>query len=286
MSSYYSPLRYPGGKNCIFDFVSNLFHKNSMLGISYAEPYAGGAGLALRLLLKGYVEHIYINDFDRAIYAFWETVVKSPNELCKWIEEVNVSIDSWFYYREIYRNSSTNEILELAKATFFLNRTNISGVIKGGVIGGFQQSGKYKINARFNKADLIARIQNISNFKQCITVSNLDGIDFIKKLENKNEDIFIYLDPPYYKKGAELYMNYFSKTDHMNLSEHVHRLKKKWMVSYDNHDFILKLYENKSRLTYKLAQNTSNRIGDEVLIFPDSMQFKDSMIKLKSPVLI
>ncbi|HLX53357.1 MAG TPA: DNA adenine methylase [Aquella sp.] len=286
MSSYYSPLRYPGGKNCIFDFVLNLFRENAMLGTSYAEPYAGGAGLALRLLLKGYVEHIYINDFDRAIYAFWETVVKSPNELCKWIEEVNVSIDSWFYYREIYRNSSTNEILELAKATFFLNRTNISGVIKGGVIGGFQQSGKYKINARFNKADLIARIQNISNFKQCITVSNLDGIDFIKELENKNEDIFIYLDPPYYKKGAELYMNYFSKIDHMNLSEHVHRLKKKWMVSYDNHDFILKLYENKSRLTYKLAQNTSNRIGDEVLIFPDSMRFKDSMLKLKSPVLI
>lgn len=286
MSSYYSPLRYPGGKNCIFDFVSNLFRENAMLGTSYAEPYAGGAGLALRLLFKGYVEHIYINDFDRAIYAFWETVVKSPSELCKWIEEVNVSIDSWFYYREIYRNSSTNDILNLAKATFFLNRTNISGVIKGGVIGGFQQLGKYKINARFNKADLITRIQNISNLKQCITVSNLDGVDFVKELENKNEDIFIYLDPPYYKKGAELYMNYFSKIDHMNLAEHVHKLKKKWMVSYDNHDFILKLYENKRRLTYKLSQNTSNRIGDEVLIFPDSMRFKDSILKLKSPVLI
>lgn len=282
MSIHYSPLRYPGGKNCIFSFVSNLFYENQLIGANYAEPYAGGSGLALRLLFEGYVEHIYINDLDKSIYAFWSNILYRTDEFCEWIENVDVSIENWNKFKKIQTNPIND--FELAKSTFFLNRTNISGVIKGGVIGGQEQKGKYKIDARFNKSDLISRIRKIANIKNRITISNLDGVSFIGKLNKKREEIFIYLDPPYFQKGADLYMNFYSKEDHKRLSKHVHKMKKKWMVSYDNHDFILNLYTEKDKVVYKLSQSASNRVGDEILIFSEELDYKDSINRLKSPV--
>jgi DNA adenine methylase len=279
-----SPLRYPGGKNCIFPFVSRLFYENGLLGSAYAEPYAGGAGLALRLLFEEYVERIYINDLDRSIYAFWSSVLTNSDRFCNWIEDVDVSMDSWHKYKAVQNDMRSADLWELAKSTFFLNRTNVSGVIKGGVIGGYEQKGKYKIDVRFRKSDLIARIEKIARFKNRIAVSNLDGLAFVKKMDDKAEDIFIYLDPPYYQKGADLYMNFYSKADHERLSNHVHRMKKKWMVSYDHHDFILNLYAAENKVVYKLSQSASNRVGDEVLIFSDDVSFQRSMEALSSPV--
>lgn len=284
MSYYCSPLRYPGGKNCIFPFVSNLFYENDLLGSAYAEPYAGGAGLALRLLFEEYVERIYINDLDRSIYAFWTSVLTNPDAFCSWIEDVDVSMDSWYRYKEIQNNAQSADLWELAKSTFFLNRTNVSGVVKGGVIGGYEQKGRYTIDVRFKKRDLICRIEKIAQFRNRISASNLDGLAFVKKMDGKAEDIFIYLDPPYYQKGAELYMNYYSKADHVRLSNYIHRMRKKWMVSYDNHDFILNLYAAKKKILYRLSQSASNRVGDEVLIFSEQISFRRSMEALSSPL--
>ena len=286
MGFYYSPLRYPGGKNCVFPFISKLFYENQLIGARYAEPYAGGAGLALRLLFEGYVDLVYINDFDKSIYAFWKTIIEQPDEFCRWIEDVEVSVSSWKRYKTIQEEKKHTNIFNLAKSTFFLNRTNISGIIKGGVIGGLQQTGKYKIDARFNKQNLIDRIQKIGNVKNRIYVSNLDGIKFINKLDRKKEEIFIYLDPPYYQKGANLYMNFYSKEDHKKLSLNVQKLQKKWIVSYDNHEFILNLYSEKRKLVHKLSQSASNRIGDEIFIFSKRINFNHSMNHLKSPVLL
>ena len=286
VSMYYSPLRYPGGKNCIFPFVSQLFYENKLIGMHYAEPYAGGAGLALRLLFEGYVEHIYINDFDKSIYAFWKTIIDSPDEFCEWIENVEVSVTNWQKYKDIQRNSEFATCFELAQSTFFLNRTNVSGVIKGGIIGGVNQTGKYKIDARFNKQDLIGRIKKIKKIKNRISVSNLDGIKFIEKLDQNRNDIFIYLDPPYYQKGADLYMNFYSKLDHEMLCKKIMQLHKTWMVSYDNHEFILNLYAKNHKLLYKLSQSASNRVGDELFIFSEEINFANSMNALKSPVLV
>jgi len=285
MSAYYSPLRYPGGKNCIFPFVSRLFYENQMIGVRYAEPYAGGAGLALRLLFEGYVDHIYINDLDVSIYAFWRTIVENSDEFCDWIENAEITIENWKKHKEIQKKSESVSFYELAKSTFFLNRTNISGVIKGGVIGGIEQLGKYKIDARFNKQDLIKRIKKIYRAKNRITVSNYDGIQFINNLDKKKKEIFIYLDPPYLKKGADLYMNYYLPQDHRRLSKNVKNLHKKWMVSYDNQEFIFNLYAEKRKLMHKLSQSASNRVGDEIFIFSEKVQFVDSMNALKSPEL-
>jgi DNA adenine methylase len=285
MSTYYSPLRYPGGKNCIFPFISRLFYENQLIGAGYAEPYAGGAGLALRLLFEGYVEHIYINDLDKSIYAFWKCIIDYPDEFCEWIDKVDISIDNWQKYKNIQRKSETDKLIELAKSTFFLNRTNISGVIKGGVIGGLNQSGKYKIDARFNRQGLIDRIQKLKSVKNRISVSNFDGLHFVKNIDNKQEEILIYLDPPYLQKGANLYMNFYSKNDHKQLSKKVLKLKKNWIVSYDNHEFILNLYADHRKIVHELSQSASNRMGDEIFIFSDKLNFTNSVNSLNSPVI-
>lgn len=285
-SRFNSPLRYPGGKARIFPFVSKLIYNNDLIGCSYAEPYAGGAGLALKLLYDEFVSNIYINDLDESIYALWYILVNENVRICDWIEDLEVNVENWNYYKHIQKNTNDFDTLEIAKSTFFLNRTNVSGVIKGGMIGGLKQKGKYKIDARFNKNDLIQRIEKIDRFKKRIHISNLDGLSFIKKMERKRNDIFIYLDPPYYQKGADLYMNFYKKNDHIKLSEKIRKSKNRWMVSYDNHEFILKLYDNKNKITYKLSQSTSNRIGDEILIFSDSLNYKNSMNQLKGATII
>jgi DNA adenine methylase len=280
-SQFESPLRYPGGKACIFPFMSKLFYENNLIGSSYAEPYAGGSGLALKLLFNEYVNEIYINDLDKSIYLFWKSIIENNLIFCDWVEDVKISVDNWLYYKSILQNSIGHADIEIAKSTFFLNRTNISGVIKGGIIGGQNQLGKYKIDARFNKEDLIKRIRRIENFKNRINVSNLDGISFIKKMNRINENIFIYIDPPYVQKGADLYMNYYSKNDHSKLAKNVELIQKKWLVSYDNNEFILSLYEKHKKVLYRLSQATSNRIGDEILIFSDKLTFNESIRKLQ-----
>ena len=281
-----SPLRYPGGKSCLYKFMTKLLEENDLVGVSYAEPYAGGAGLALKLMMDEYVNHIYINDFDPSIYAVWLAILNRPDDLCKWIESVDVSVEKWHEYKEIQRNYKTADLFELGKATFFLNRTNVSGVISGGPIGGIGQKGKYKVDVRFNRKELIKRICDISRFSHRIHLSNQDGIDFLDVVDKKAEDVFIYLDPPYYQKGSDLYMNAFKDKDHATLAERVKLLRNLWMVSYDNHDFVLNLYPDESKVLYKLSQCASNRVGDEVVIFDERIQYGGAIKLLNLPIML
>lgn len=274
---YYSPLRYPGGKDKIYKFVASLLEENNLIGINYAEPYAGGAGLALHLLNNEFVGKIYLNDLAPEIYFFWRAVLDRTEDLCDWIDKVKVDIDSWHYYKDA---QTSTDSFELAKSTFFLNRTNVSGVLKGGVIGGLNQTGRFKIDARFNKEDLISRIQSIARMKDRIVLSNMDGIQFVNKLNHRVSDLFINLDPPYFEDGKDLYLNYYKEKDHVKLSKCVSKIKKHWMVSYDNSEFILGLYDNFHTIKYRLSSGTSNRIGEEVIVLPDSMRFEKSIHQL------
>jgi DNA adenine methylase len=284
-SRFSSPLRYPGGKACIFSFVSKFFYENNLVGYGYAEPYAGGAGLALKLLFGEYVDHIYINDLDKSIYTFWKVATEQNSRFCQWLENVEVNVETWFYYKKIQTAENVSEF-DLAISTFYLNRTNVSGVIKGGIIGGQKQTGKYKIDARFNRKDLISRLKKIERFKNKITVSNLDGLEFLSKMSRKKDKIFLYIDPPYVNKGADLYMNSYAKKDHENLAKKIYKMNLKWLVSYDNSSFILDLYNQSRKVIYQLSQATSNRVGDEILIFSDQLEFASSINELKSPLLL
>lgn len=283
---YRSPLRYPGGKGCIFKFMTQFLEENNLIGTDYAEPYAGGCGLALRLMMDEFVGDIYINDLNPSIYAFWCVVLTRADDFCDWIEQVPITVEQWAFYRQVQTNYKIADTFDLAKSTFFLNRTNVSGVISGGMIGGVNQTGKYKINARFNKTELIDRIRDIKRFSHRIHLSNLDGIDFVRQLEKLKRNIFIYLDPPYYKKGSDLYMNSFCDDDHKELADYVKTMHKKWIISYDNQEFIKQLYENNKKVLYHLAHCTSNRVGDELLIFDDRLSFSESISRLNNALLV
>lgn len=285
-SQYESPLRYPGGKACLFPFLSGLLYENNLIGTDYAEPYAGGSGLALKLLFNEYVNKIHINDFDYSIHSFWVSILESNARFCDWIDRVEISVENWRYFKNIQKYPDAFSQFEIAQSTFFLNRTNVSGVIKGGLIGGFEQKGKYSIDVRFNKEDLIKRIKRIHDFKDRISVTNYDGLKFINRINKIPQNTFVYLDPPYVQKGADLYMNYYKKQDHERLAKKVNIIKHNWLVSYDNNDFILGLYGNHRKLTYRLAQSASNRVGNEILVFSNSLQYQTSLNKLSNPVVV
>src|SRR5690625_3811558 len=161
MASIISPLRYPGGKNKTYQYVKHLVEINNIS--TYIEPYAGGAAVALRLLINGDVNRIMINDYDKSIYAFWHSVVFHSEELIERIWETEICMDEWFYQKEIQDNKESANLLDLGFSTLFLNRTNRSGIIKAGVIGGKKQKGNYKMDCRFNKHTITERIKLIAS---------------------------------------------------------------------------------------------------------------------------
>lgn len=243
MAHSYSPLRYPGGKTKLYNEVLKILEANNLIGETYIEPFAGGAGLALKLLLNNKVKRIVLNDFDPAIYSFWFCVLNHTKYLCERIMTCNVDVDEWKKQKYIYDNPSNNTVQEYGFATFFLNRTNVSGIIKGGIIGGESQEGKYKIDARFNKLELIKKIQSIANQKNRIYLYNMDAKDFLNtKILRCYYKVLINCDPPYVNKGAQLYKNSFTTADHKDLYEKILNCKRKWIVTYDICDLITKLY--------------------------------------------
>jgi len=271
---YASPLRYPGGKRKLANFIKLVYRANNLLDSEYVEPYAGGASIALQLLYDEYVRYVHINDIDVAVFSFWHSVLYETENLCQLILETPVTIEKWEEQRDIQQKGrcghSSISLLDLGFSTFFLNRTNRSGIISGGVIGGKNQNGKWKIDARYNKENLIARIRKISRFRNRIRLSNLDALDFLETLSGKiSSQSLIYLDPPYFVKGAEnLYTRFYKKEDHENVSKKVKKLKYHWMVSYDNVPEIRKLYRGFQSLTYNIHYSACDRYkGSEVMFF-------------------
>ncbi|EMJ87269.1 DNA adenine methylase [Leptospira meyeri] len=278
-----SPLRYPGGKAVLTQYLAELIKTNKLHDSTYIEPYAGGAGAALNLLYKEYVPRIVINDADPMIYAFWHSVLNETEDICKKIMNVKLSMNAWDKKQKIIRDIKNHSQLELGFAAFYLNRTNRSGIISGGPIGGRLQKGKWKLDARFNRKALIDRIQKIAYYKDRIEISNLDAIKLMsKRKKEKKNKLFFFLDPPYYNKGSDLYMNYYKPNDHQKLSEHLsNQSNEDWVLTYDNVEEISKLYKQRRSMYYDINYSAGNvRKGDEIIIFSDSITIPKSKILL------
>ena len=272
---FYSPLRYPGGKNRLSKFISKICLDNNING-HYIEPYAGGASVALHLLIEKKVNKITINDFDRSIYAFWYSVLNNTEKLCKLIEKTPLTIEEWKKQKKIQKNKNSTNLLKLGFSTFFLNRTNISGIINAGSIGGINQKGRYKINCRFNKNNLIKRIKLIASFKRQINLYNLDALELIKLItkELSNSNTIFYFDPPYFLKGPSLYMNSYKKEDHEKVAREIKKIKKMhWIVSYDDAIEINEIYNwVKNKTKFNLIHSASKpKTGKEILFFSDKL---------------
>ncbi|MCK9237729.1 MAG: DNA adenine methylase [Thiopseudomonas sp.] len=270
---FYTPLRYPGGKGKLAYYVEALLEENGLVGGHYIEPYVGGAGVALQLLLTEKVSSIHINDADPAIYAFWKACTEHPEDLCKLIKDTPVTIEEWHHQREVLLNQdSVHDNLQLGFATFFLNRTNRSGILNAGVIGGLEQVGKWKLTERFNKDNLIKRIERIAHRAPHITVSNLDAVDLLDGLSKQPlKNALLYLDPPYYIKGQELYRNFYNHLDHVQISEKMKNLSDMlWIVSYDNNAEIAKIYNGFRQKIFDLQYTAQQKkIGSEIMVFSD-----------------
>jgi DNA adenine methylase len=270
----HTPLRYPGGKGRFSDYIAELIELNGISGGHYIEPFAGGAGVALTLLFSEHVKHIHINDIDQNIYAFWHSVLNDAEQLCKLIHDTPVTVDVWLEQREIKRAPENSSLLKRGFATFFLNRTNRSGILNGGIIGGFEQTGNWKIDARYNKADLISRIEKIALFSDRISLTNKDTCAFIEEnLPFIRERSLIYFDPPYYVKGGQLYQNHFKHEDHEKLAKYIKGIKNhRWVVSYDNAPEIKDLYKRFRQEEFSLSYSASSYSkGNEVMIFQDEL---------------
>lgn len=283
---FFSPLRYPGGKGKVSKYFKKVFIENNLCDGTYVEPYAGGASVALSLLFSEFASKIIINDKDRSIYAFWNSVLKDPEALCKKIKDCKIDVSNWEKQRFIQKTKNEHDLLTLGFSTFFLNRVNRSGIIMAGIIGGRNQTGTWKMDARFNKVDLIKRIERIVSYSDRIKMYNMDAIGLIKKVEPKlKARSFFYLDPPYFEKGSVLYMNHYQMSDHENISNFISQLKnKKWIISYDSVDEIKNLYSQFRQLQYTINYSASSTsMGKEIMIYSDNLHIpSDSVLNITS----
>lgn len=269
-----SPLRYPGGKTKLFPYMNKIIECNNLYNHTYIEPFAGGCGLAIALLQKNLVNNIIINDYDYAIYSFWYSILNETERFCNHIRQTEITVQQWDIQKDIYLHSNEHSIFDVGFATFFLNRTNRSGIINGGIIGGREQQGKYLIDCRFNKNLLIKKIKSIASMSNRIQVLNLDVFDLIENviIDMPIDTTFIYFDPPYVKKGQQLYKNFFEFEDHINLKESIAQLRHKWLITYDNVKEIAQLYKNYNQNIININYSAGkNKIGTELSIFSNNL---------------
>lgn len=272
-----SPLRYPGGKSCLYPLLTRILSTNNLERGHYAEPYAGGAGLALALLVNGHVSDIHINDLDPAIWSIWNSIIFETEAFLDLMQKTPITVDTWREQKSIYQDCDVKNSLALGFAAFFLNRTNRSGIIgSGGVLGGFNQIGNYLIDCRFNKVGLSKRISRIAKYRDLIHLSNLDAVEFMKHCkETLPANSLLCIDPPYFAKGASLYANSYQPSDHDFVASEILKLdssnlincRMKYIVTYDNVEQIKTLYRSRKQYTFNLNYSAQvKRIGTELLV--------------------
>lgn len=273
MSFTHSPLRYPGGKGRISDYFSRIIRDNDLVGGEYIEPYAGGAGVALSLLFKGDVSHIHINDLNYPIYCFWHSALFDTENLCRKISNCTISVSAWKRHKNKLAKNENYSILDVGFAFLFLNRTNRSGIISGGMIGGYDQKGNYKMDCRFNKSALIKKIVRIGESKTKISLYNMDAQEFlIDVVSNVSRKSLTYIDPPYYMKGQRLYDNFYNPEDHTDLAQSIKSLDRNWVVSYDNVNEVRNNFLEHRMLEYSLNYSAAKKYsGSELMVYSDQL---------------
>ncbi|MGV9796234.1 DNA adenine methylase [Gordonia sp. NPDC003422] len=262
-----SPLRYPGGKAALAGFFRDVITRIGTEGGRYVEPYAGGAGAGVVLLSQGVVDELVINDIDPAVHAFWHSVVNETEAFVTLVQNTPLTVDEWRKQKAKYRTADETDSLGLGFAFFYLNRTNRSGILNAGPIGGVNQTGKDKIDARYNRDQLVARIRAIGRMASQITVLSLDGLAVVRRYANA-DSTFMYVDPPYVDMGGSLYLNAFSHRDHADLASALDKAPDgNWIVTYDVSDFIRSRYTMHDVREYQLSYSAHRiRKASELLI--------------------
>lgn len=239
MAKVYTPLRYPGGKSALAEFVWHTIELNGFTEIPYCEPFAGGAGVAMSLLLRGKVKSVILNDLDTGIYSIWYAIFNDTEWLIEAINNTEITLAVREQQKKVYNELKNFDAYshDLAFATFFLNRVNYSGILTGGPIGGKEQKGKYKLDCRFNKESLIGKIKEIAKYRDNVQLFHIDAVELLKNQSN----IFVFADPPYWQAGDMLYE---ASVEHSKLAKVLCESKDiHWIATYDNNINIANVYE-------------------------------------------
>ena len=282
----YTPLRYPGGKARFAPLIADVLRENELIGGHYFEPYAGGAGVALTLLIDGLVEQVHINDADPAVAGFWRVAVSDSSKLVDMVANEPVTMDAWMHWRSVMLRKVNATALERGFATLFMNRTNHSGILKGGVIGGREQSGAYKLDARFLREQLCSRLELIGRHGGAIHVYEEDAYELLVRSSQFLPDKSLsYLDPPYYVKGSGLYRNFYAHADHVQIAQLLSssHFRRPWAVSYDNVEEIREMYAYARSFAYGLNYTAQRRyVGSEVMFFSDYLKLPKELCDLNA----
>lgn len=270
MAKSLSPLRYPGGKSKIYEKVKNLIIANEYGNRMYVEPFAGGFGIGIGLLCEGLVPSVILNDFDSHIYNFWYSVLFDTESLLRLISDTPITIEEREIQKQNYKDTDADSLTD-GFATLFLNRVNFSGVIKGGPIGGLDQSGTYKIDCRFNKEDIKSKIETIAQLKSKIKLYNKDAGYLIRmNLMKMKSPMFLNIDPPYVVKGNQLYTNFFTEVDHHNLQRVINKHldeNSPWIITYDDCPLVRDIYKRYHMQEYSIIHNAGGTVlGKEIII--------------------
>lgn len=280
--NFSTPLRYPGGKSRISNFLEDIILLNNLEGCNLYELYAGGAGASINLLFSGLCKKVILNDLDMHIYSFWWAVIYDTESLIKMIYDSNVTIENWIAQKHIYDNYSEYSTLEIGFSTFFLNRTNRSGILyKAGPIGGMNQTGNYKMDVRFNKVELISRITRIAQFRDSLEIHNKESVTFLKYIIKRKKKKLIFLDPPYYNQGENLYLNFYKDKDHQNLARLLEKNQEtNWLLTYDNCDRIKELYQNTRKSYFPMSYTLQTKKKDKEIMMISNSLYLPKQLKI------
>lgn len=266
-----NPLRYPGAKSKLVPYIQKLIESEELNGCTLYEPYAGSAAVSFSLLESKTISRAIINELDPLIYCFWISVMEYTEDLIKLIYDTDITLENWNAL-SLYRNSEyikNKSTVNIGFAGLFLNRTNFSGILKAGPLGGLQQKSQYKIDCRFNKEKVIESILQLSKFCNKVEIYNMDALEFLKQKTKykRNNRIFVYIDPPYYEKGPSLYRYFYNQNMHASLAKFIKNKNYPWLVSYDDAEKIQALYKKKTLQPIYLDYSVnSKRKAKELLI--------------------
>lgn len=279
MTRYHTPLRYPGGKQKLTPFVMELLQANDLVAGDYVEPYAGGAGVAMELLVNDVVARVHLNDVCRGVFAFWHSVLHESIALCRKIRAASLTVEEWRRQREILLRGDEFGLLDVGYAMFFLNRCNRSGIARGGLIGGLDQQGEWKMDARFNRDELVRRVESIACRRDRITLHNLDAEEFLDRhVKGLPKRTLVYFDPPYFAKSDRLYLNRYKPADHARLAKTIQtKVALPWIVSYDNAPEVRRCYRRCRSFVYSLQYNANRAYcGTEVFFLGKGVRLPET----------
>ena len=250
-------LRYPGGKSKVVKQI--IAHIPA--GIKeFREPMVGGGSVSLVVKQLYPNVKVKINDLNYDLICFWKTLRDNPNELIRKIRKIKERYkDGRKLYNELINKNSDNEF-ERAIRFFVLNRITFSGTVD---CGGYSQQA-------FEKRFTDSAIEKLKLVSLIIKDFEITHGDCEKLLFEDGDDVFIFLDPPYYSTTkSKLYGkngNLHASFDHKRFADNMKKCKHLWLITYDDCMEIRELFTFAYIYPFETQYGMAAKKGKELII--------------------